>query len=140
MLELLAALAILCSAALVTFAVYVASEAWRYQIRLGKDLRRDLGFEHATPYIRCGRRTVDVLTVGALVAGGVFDRAGFRVGDIIEGLSITGLYKKLHCGRGSEVRLTVVEGGDGPPLKQRPRRVLAVTVPAPHGGPLAANP
>ncbi len=52
-------------------------------------------------------------------------------GDIILGPSISGLYKLLHRGRGSEVRLVVVDGGEGPPLNQRPRRELAVRVPKP---------
>ena len=125
----LAILALVGFGALVAFSVSVVTEALYYQGQLAEALQQDLGFTHATPYIRSGWRTADVLVVGALIPGGVFDRVGFRVGDIIHGPSITGLYKMLHRGRGSVVRLTVLQGGDGPPLNQRPRRVIAVPVP-----------
>jgi hypothetical protein len=111
--------------------VYVVAEAYYYQGRLAEDLRRDLGFAHRTPYVRCGRWTHDVLTVTSLDPCGAFARAGFRDGDVIVGPSISGLYKLLHRRRGSEVRLQVVEGGDGPPLSQRPRREIIVRVPEP---------
>jgi hypothetical protein len=114
---------------LVPFAVYVVAEAHYYQGRLAQELRRDLGFEHGTAYRRDGRRTADVLIIASLVPGGIFDRAGFRVGDIIRGPSIGGLYKMLHRGRGRRVQITVIDGGEGPRLEQRPKRVITVQVP-----------
>jgi hypothetical protein len=130
MLEALAVLAALGFVALIALSVYVVVEAYYYQGRLAEDLRRELGFAHCTPYVRCGRWTHDVLTVTDVDPYGVFARAGFRDGDVIVGPSISGLYKLLHCGRGSKVRLKVVEGGDGPPLSKRPRREIIVRVPA----------
>jgi hypothetical protein len=129
MFQLLVPLAILCFAAFAGFCVYVVAEAWYYQGQIAENLQRDLGFTHGTPYIASGRRTADVLIVGCLTPGGIFERAGFREGDILHRVSITGLYKMLHRGRGSEVRFMVIEGGHGPPLEQRPKRVITIRVP-----------
>jgi hypothetical protein len=130
MVEMLAALVALGCLAFVVLGVWVGQEA-KYQGRLAEDLRRDLGFEHATPIILTGRLRWEVLAIGSLTPDGAFERAGFRVGDVIIGPSIGGLYKMLHHGRGSEVRLTVVDGGDGPRLSQRSQREITVRVPGP---------
>lgn len=129
MFDALVGLVGLCFAAFFVFGVYISVEAWYYQLRLGEGLRRDLGFEHASPHIRCGRRWVEVVTIASLVPDGVFAQAGFRAGDIIKGPSISGLYKLLHRSRGGEARLTIIEGGNGLPLDQRPERELTVWVP-----------
>ena len=130
MLDVLVVPAALCFfVAFVAFSVFVVVEAYYYQGQLAGELRKDLGFEHGTPYIRCGRWVCGVLTVASLRPGGVFARAGFREGDVILGPSITGLYKMLHRRRGCEVCLKVVAGGDGPPLNQRPQREITVWVP-----------
>jgi hypothetical protein len=114
----------------IALATYVTMDACHYQGRIAGELRRDLGFKHDTLYIREGRSLAGVITIGSLVPGGLFEQAGFRVGDIIKGPSITGLYKILHRGRGSRVQIIVVEAGEGRPLKERSERVISVKVPA----------
>jgi hypothetical protein len=114
----------------IALAAYVTVDACHYQGRIADELRRDLGFDHGTRYIRDGRGLAGVLSIDSLDPSGIFEQAGFRVGDIIKGPSITGLYKMLHRGRGSRVQITVVEGGEGPPLKKRSERVISVKVPA----------
>lgn len=71
-----------------------------------------------------------LLTIEEVAPGGVFDRAGFRQGDVVLDLSINGLFKLLHRGRGEQVTIRVVDGGDGPPLNERPERTLTSVVPA----------
>jgi hypothetical protein len=127
--DALAALVLLVFAAFFVLSVYIVVEAYYYQARLGPGLERDLGFKHGTRYIRCGRTLCRLLAIQALTPGGPFAQAGFRVGDIIIGPSISGFFRILHRGRGSEARLTVVDGGDGPPLNQRAKRELLVQVP-----------
>ena len=112
--------------------VYVICAAWYWQMSVGLPLERELGFQHGTPYIQEAGSSWDeeVLTVESVVPGGVFDRAGFKSDDVIRGLSINGLFQVLHRGRGQEVTIRVVVGGDGPPLDQRPERAITFVVPA----------
>ena len=109
---------------------WVMFEMVYYQAAVGASLNRGLGFTHGSPYVRCGGEVTEVFTIESVTAGGVFDRAGFRQGDIVRGRSITEFYKLLHRSRGREVTIEVVDGGDGPPLDQRPPRRITFTVPA----------
>jgi hypothetical protein len=111
--------------------VYVASAAWYWQVTVGKPLERELGFQHGTPYVQEAGSSWprEVLTVESIENGGVFDRAGFRVGDVVRELSSTDLFRLLHRSRGQQVTIRVVDGGDGPPLEQRPERVITFVVP-----------
>jgi hypothetical protein len=112
--------------------VYIVCAAWYWQITVGKRLERELGFQHGTPYVREEGSSWlrEVLIVESVVPGGVFDRAGFRRGDVIRGLSINGLFQLLQRGRGHQVTIRVVDGGDRPPLEQRPERAITFDVPA----------
>jgi hypothetical protein len=111
--------------------VYVMCAAWYWQTAVGAPLERDLGFWHGTPYIRetGASEARVVLTVESIVPGSVFDQAGFKSGDIVRGLSINGLFQELHRGRGRQVTIRVVDGGDGPPLEQRSERAITFLVP-----------
>src|SRR5215831_8615086 len=116
---------------LILFIVWTAYEGFYYQVRMGAQLRYDLGFDHGTRYVG---RFSEVLTIGSVTAGGLFDQAGFYENDVIvDDLSITGLYKMLERARGGEpVTITVASCIEGRPLNDQPIRRLAVNVP-PHG-------
>src|SRR5688572_2632459 len=111
--------------------VYVVGAAFYWQMLIGTPLERELGFQHGSPYVQEDGSSWDteVLTIGSVVPGGVFDRAGFRSGDVVRELSINELFQVLHRGRGQQVTIRVVDGGDGPPLDQRPERVITFEVP-----------
>lgn len=111
--------------------VYVLGEAWYWQVSIGEPLERVLGFQCGSPYIRDSASSglQEVLTVESVVPGGVFDRAGFKSGDVVRGLSTNELFQVLHRGRGREVTVRVVQGGDGPALDQRPQRSITFEVP-----------
>lgn len=113
----------------VIWVAYVAGAAFYWQSYIGDPLERDLGFGHGTPYVTCNGWLQEVLVVESLTPGGVFEQAGFRQGDIIRGLSINDLFRLLHRGRGQQVMIRVVDGGDGPPLAERPERTITFVVP-----------
>jgi hypothetical protein len=108
----------------------IVVEAYYYQGRRAEELERDLGFHRGSAYPRCrGRWNLGVVSIRSLTPGGVFERAGFQEGDLLPDLSLTELFKLLHRKRGREVELVVVEGGDGPPLSERPSRTVQIVVP-----------
>lgn len=115
--------------AILVAATTIMARGLYYQDRIGRELSRNLGFTHGSPYVRCGDRDREVFAIESVEPGGAFDRAGFRDGDIVVGTDITGLYRELHRNRGREVTVSVVEGGDGPPLAERPVRKLCLAVP-----------
>ena len=112
--------------------VFVIYNATYWQLTIGGQLQQELGFHHGTPYVTEDGSSWprEVLTVEGIVPGGAFDRAGFRRGDIIRGHSLNGLYQHLHSHRGQQVTIRAVDGGDGPPLGQRPERAITFFVPA----------
>ncbi|MDA0832106.1 MAG: hypothetical protein O2955_08335 [Planctomycetota bacterium] len=112
------------------FLAYTAANAFYYQGLLGPVLERDLGFRHGACYYRVKGRQCSAVAFRAIDDGGILACAGFRTSDVIPRLSLTDLFRLLHSHRGREVELTVVEGGDGLALEQRPRRVLRFVVPA----------
>jgi hypothetical protein len=106
------------------------AQMWFYQERVGGQLRSELGFEHGSPYVRCGGITRrEVFTIESVRSGGVFERAGFHNGDIVVGMSITEFYRVLQSKRGDDVMISVVDGGDGPALSERPVRQIRFRVP-----------
>jgi hypothetical protein len=109
--------------------LYIVVEALYYQVLLGRDLERDLGFHDGADYIFPNGHMHSAVKVAALVPGGVFEHAGFRVGNVFPGLSHTGLFRLLHRHRGREAELTIVDGGPGPPFYERPTRVIRFAVP-----------
>lgn len=103
---------------------------WYYQRHLGRPLNTQLGFTHGSPYVQCGEEWREVITIHSVEADGVFAHTGFTVGDIIvEPDGSSELYRTLHEGRGGEVMVSVVDGGDGPPLSERRVRRLRFRVP-----------
>jgi hypothetical protein len=110
-------------------AVFISVQVWYYQVHVGRLLDVDLGFSLGSPYVRCGEIEHEVSTIESVQPGGVLDSAGFQNGDIVVGMSITGLYRALHRGRGGEVTVPVVDGGDGPALSERRVRQIRFRVP-----------
>jgi hypothetical protein len=116
---------------LVLLVAYVAVEAFYYQVCLGPALERDLGFHEGSAYLFfVGRLPHSAVAIQKVVEGGVFARAGFRVGDVLPAMSHTALFKRLHRHRGRVAELTVVDGGEGPPFCERPKRLLKFVVPS----------
>jgi S1-C subfamily serine protease len=112
--------------------VYIICAACYWQMSVGVPLEREMGFRHGTPYVQEAGSSwpQEVLTVESVIPGGAFDRAGFKSGDVVRGLSINGLFQALHRGRGQQITIRVVDGGDGPPLDQRLERAIMFVVPA----------
>lgn len=98
-----------------------------YSETIGQALRAELGFDDGSPYVKINGEYREAFTVENVTPGGIFGRAGFREGDIIvhpHGRSIPAFYRMLDAKRGNTVTVTVVDGGDGPPLDQRPTRQI----------------
>lgn len=114
---------------LVAVVVFITVQEWYYQLDIGGSLDADMGFTHGSPYVQCGTTRREVFTIHSVQPGGVFAQAGFTNGDIVVGMSITQLYRTLHRGRGGEVTVSVVDGGDGPALRERRVRQLRFRVP-----------
>ena len=91
-------------------------------------LQSDLGFYHGSPVVRAGDRWREVLTLLPQPSG-PFATVGVRDGDIVADYSVKRFYKLLEEYRGERVQFYVLNGGDGPPLKERARRVISIRVP-----------
>ncbi len=116
-------------AAVALLAACIVAAGMYYQGVLGPALERDLGFTDGAAYLAVGRRLHSALALAAVAPGGVFDRAGFRAGDVLPGVSHTDLFRLLHRSRGRVAELAVVDGGAGPPFGERPPRVIRFEVP-----------
>lgn len=115
----------------VLLVAYVAGEAFYYQIILGLELMRDLGFREGAQYLPAGGILghESAVAIVEVVDGGVFDRAGIRAGDVLPDDSHSSLFRTLHRARGRTAELTVVDGGPGPSFHLRQRRLIRVDVP-----------
>jgi len=87
-----------------------------------------LAFHHGSPYIRAGGELVEVFTLYPKPESPLA-LAGVWAGDIVVSHTIREFYKLLHGGRGTSISITVVDGGDGPPLAERTARTVEVQVP-----------
>lgn len=116
-------------AAVTCLSAYIVWTGVYYQGVLGPALERDLGFTEGAAYLSLGRRLYSAVAIVAVAPGGVFDRAGFRAGDVLPGLSHTGLFRLLHRSRGRVAELAAVDGGEGPPFGERPARAIRFEVP-----------
>jgi hypothetical protein len=116
-------------AAVVCLSAYIVAAGFYYQSVLGPALERDLGFTGGAAYLSVGRRLHSAVALTVVAPGGVFDRAGFRAGDVLPGVSHTDLFRLLHRHRGQVAELSVMGGGDGPPFGERPARVILFEVP-----------
>jgi hypothetical protein len=112
--------------------IYAICASWYWQIRIGERMERELEFRIGTPVIQEDGTTWprEVVSIESLRRDGVLGQAGLREGDIICGLSVGDVFKMLHRGRGGQVTLQVVNGGDGPPISLRQVRPITFKVPA----------
>jgi hypothetical protein len=94
----------------------------------GAELSRALGFQCEVYYPRGGDKRTGVLTIKQIRAGGVFDQAGFREGDIVvDGGGVTDFFARLENARGGEpITITVVPWKDAPPVRDRPAREIVI--------------
>jgi hypothetical protein len=101
---------------------------------LGPSLERDLGFRQGSAWLQSPgwRGYEEAVAIVSVTDGGVFQKAGFRAGDILPEESFIGLFRLLHRHRGRTAELVVVNGGDGEPFKARPRRTIRFFVPRPR--------
>jgi hypothetical protein len=114
--------------------VFTFAKMYYYQVYVGAELRKDLGFQAGTPYISEGGflgMGIEPVTIEEIVPGSVFDKAGFVKNDIlIDGIRLNKLYQTLERSRGGEpITFTVVSWDDERPISQRPRRKVTVVVP-----------
>ena len=112
-------------------AAWVVTEVLIYLCYFGPSLERDLGFRDDTAVLPASgmRGYVSAVAVSSVSEEGPFGRAGVRSGDVLPDESHITLFKKLHCHRGKIVELAIVDGGDGPPFHERPRRAIQIPVP-----------
>ena len=117
-----------------TFALvtYIAGVVLYYQGLLAPALERDLGFKTGSasmPDDQSAHGYISAVAINSVVGGGVFQRAGFRGGDVLPDVSYTWLFKSLHRHRGRVAELAVVDGGPGPRFHYRSRKVIRFAVP-----------
>jgi hypothetical protein len=112
-------------------AAWIVTDAFIYLRCFGPSLERDLGFRDDTAILPDSgmRGYVSAVAVSSVSEEGPFGRAGVRSGDVLPDESHISLFKKLHCHRGKIVELAIVDGGDGPPFHERPRRAIRIPVP-----------
>ena len=93
-------------------------------------LQSDLGFKDGSPYYKVGSFR-EVMTLEEIEPNGIFAKAGVKNGDIVadESLWYTSFYRFLEAARGKTFVFSTVDGGDGPPLKERKVREIIVNVP-----------
>jgi hypothetical protein len=121
----------LLGALLSIYFLYIILEYLYYNIIIYKILMRELGFRLGTSGLPADdqRVYISALAIDSTADGGVFEQAGFRVGDLLPDETEASFIKLLQRHRGRTVELAVVDGGPGPPFRWRPRRVLRVAVP-----------
>jgi hypothetical protein len=126
----LAAAAVILVFALV-FAWVMAWFIWEMsvQILVGPRVHAIYGFSVGSPFVRAGRRHVEVGTLHPR-PGGLMAEAGVQDGDILDDpLTFAGLYRRLDAPPGTRIRIRVLAGGDGPPLPERPARMITLVRP-----------
>jgi hypothetical protein len=95
-------------------------------------VERRYGFELGSPYVKVGPDEEEEVRVFERVdSGGAFARAGVTEGDILGGMLSKGLlYLYLSLlSPGDSTRVTILPGGDGPPIRKRPKRRVTVVAP-----------
>jgi hypothetical protein len=100
---------------------WIVAEGYYYQGRCAQNLENDLGFEY--------RKTNKGISIASVKVGGAFEQAGFAVGDVILGVTLTGLLRQLEQARGGAVKLTVASGNDDGSAARGPARVVVIRVP-----------
>lgn len=106
-----------------TFIGWGVYQAHLYQVTYRPEIEAELGFTTDSPWVKAGGAKVEVFTIHP-VHDGYMDKIGFRDGDIITSHSLTKFYKMLYTQRERTVSVSVVDGGDGLPIKERKVRTL----------------
>jgi len=127
-------LATLLTGGIVAFVICVVPpfEEIRGYDRYATNLRRDLGFDHGSPFVLLGTERKEVFTLHPTTPASLLARAGVSSGDIVVddfGHSIPRFYSELENARGRVYRFRVATGGDGPPLRERLHKIIEVRVP-----------
>lgn len=103
---------------------WVSYQASYYQTELGPQIRQQYGFSTGTPIIIAGGESIEVLAIYP-EPGSFFELEGVKPGDIVLSTSLTGLYRMFHENTGGEM-IYVTDGGDGPPINDRPTRAISL--------------
>ena len=89
-----------------------------------------IGAEIRGLYVLSGGNEREVMIFDAVRPGSAAAQAGITTGDIIVSEpSIGSLLTKLNSAPGESVTVEVVTGGKGPPINQRPRRLVTILLP-----------
>lgn len=95
-----------------------------------KALQEDLQFTHGSPYYKIGDDTSEVFTLHPKSNSSPLAKAGVVSGDIVfDDITINRLYILLEEHRGRVFRFRVVQGGDGPALRERLQKIIELYVP-----------
>ena len=109
------------------------SEMVRWYDRNAERVGKEFGFSTGTPYARFGKHVNETFTFEEVNPTGLLGNAGIKSGDIIlthfPWPTTGGLYRYLDENRGRIITISVADGGDGSPLKDRPVRTCRIKVP-----------
>jgi hypothetical protein len=95
-----------------------------------KALQEQLQFTHGSPYYEVGDEITEVFTLNPNSDSSPLAKAGVASGDIVyDDFTIAGFYMLLEQYRGKVFRFRVVQGGDGPQLRERSQRIIEIHVP-----------
>ena len=95
-----------------------------------KALQEQLQFTHGSPYYKVGDEITEVFTLNPDSGPSPLAKAGVVSGDIVyDNFTIAGFYILLEQYRGKVFRFRVVQGGDGPLLRDRTQRIIEIRVP-----------
>lgn len=118
--------------AVLAFAAFLAfgNEIYDYYVweYVRPELERELGFRIGRIQVTGEHGPYAVPAIVAVEPGGVFDRAGFRPGDIPVGYvhGFVGFYHQLHSARGKATTLHIVRAEDGGDWRKARDRSVAV--------------
>jgi hypothetical protein len=87
-------------------AIWTAERELHSHLRIITAVDAQLGFHYGTPY----EKGEEVFVITDVVAGGIMDESGLRVGDYPQ-CSIASLYERIVFGQGKRVALPVERGG-----------------------------
>jgi hypothetical protein len=109
----------------------VALFSWEVgtQAFLQPAVERRIGAQIQSPHVVCDGVTREVISFENVRAGACAG-AGVTSGDIVVSNESIGQLCRLLNGRtGKQVTIEVVNGGDGPPIEQRTKRQVTITLP-----------
>ena len=116
--------------ALLVFAMWTQEATDLYErLEQTHRLKRDLGFTGSSPWVYAGGKREEVFVLDSVDPNGIFGLGGARPGEIIATNYGRDFCRELEERRGETVAVTLIPGGDGPPLDQRPTRKITVSIP-----------